>query len=156
MPKGEIGICAKVGVNVLHSAAEGGNMDVVRYLVEDCEQPVDERGGYLSETILTLAASNSNFNLAKYVLQQQKKAKGKQGCRDLLNMQDNDGCTVLHIAASKGLDDIVDLFLSYNSDKSLQLKCKKGNYTAMDMLDKRHPAYAYWKKRLDPQSNATE
>jgi len=98
------------GMTALHYAAEKGDIEVVKFLVEH-EADIDAQDTVLSRTAIHLAAENGNLDCIKYLVE-----KGA-------DVQDKDsyGATALHYAARSNHLDIVKFLVD-----------KKVDYTAKD------------------------
>ena len=100
---------------MLHDAAESGNLDLVKYLVEEKNLDVKAKSesGY---TVLHSAAWNGNLEMVKYLI--------KNGAD--VNAKSESGRTVLHSAASGNLDLVKYLV----EEKKLDVNAKEEVYGA--------------------------
>jgi ankyrin repeat protein len=93
------------GLSALHIAAGMGHARVARALIEACPDTaelLDERGG----TFLHAAARGGHSKVVQLAI-----ATEKPTLRRLLNMQDGDGNTPLHLAVAARAPDIADVLL---------------------------------------------
>lgn len=93
------------GLSALHIAAGMGHARVARALIEACPDTaelLDERG----ETFLHAAARGGHSKVVQLAI-----ATEKPTLRRLLNMQDGDGNTPLHLAVAARAPDIADVLL---------------------------------------------
>ena len=134
----------------IHGACEGGNLNVVQYLVEKCKVDCEVQT-YAKWRPLHIAASYGNLEIVKYLI---KKAKVEINCKDLqqntplflavkgkhfdiikylieetdasTNDTDSNGLNLLHIAAMNGYVEIFK-YLLQKTTLSLESTDKKGN-----------------------------
>ncbi len=99
------------GMTALHFAAQNGNTEVVKYLIENGAD-IEAQDTILSRSPMHLAAENGNLDCVKYL--------AEQGA-DLLD-KDSYGATALHYAAKNNRLDIIKYLVS-----------KKMDYTAKDV-----------------------
>ena len=99
------------GMTALHFAAQNGDTEVVKYLIENGAD-IHAQDTILSRSAIHFAAENGNLDCVKYIAEQ----KG-----DLLD-KDLYGATALHYAAKSNRLDVVKFLVS-----------KKMDYTARDI-----------------------
>ncbi|XP_057476228.1 ankyrin repeat-containing protein BDA1-like [Actinidia eriantha] len=98
------------GIIPLHVAAMEGREGAVRVLLNACPESL-QRVTKRSETVLHLALKNRHSACFKVLLEEIKKYNQEE----LLNWKDNEGNTVLHVATSLKLIEILEPLLSLNS-----------------------------------------
>ncbi|KAM0900673.1 hypothetical protein ACQ4PT_020500 [Festuca glaucescens] len=142
--KGKRGVDATVaattyrGMNALHAAVRGlGKLAVCRYLVDDVGMDVNMWDTSESKnTPLEHAVSGGNLPAARFLLD--------HGAD--LHQENEEGITVIHLAAMKGKSEIVKLLLSRGADvdaKSeegtpLHLAAVKGHESTVEVLLEHH------------------
>ena len=99
----------KDGGSVLHSAVRGGNVEVVRLLLENKVKTVPKT---FYETALHIAAEHNNVTIAKLLLDR------NPGCVDALKSR-SERCTALHLAADSGYLETCTTLLEAGADVSL-------------------------------------
>ncbi|KAL3524107.1 hypothetical protein ACH5RR_016941 [Cinchona calisaya] len=115
----------------LHIAAMEGKDDVARALVfayPESLQKVTHRG----ETALHLALKNGHCVTFRVLMEEVKRFNLKE----LLNRKDYEGNTILHIAASQKLLEILELLLSRESANAIKMDINSVNrrgYTTLDV-----------------------
>ncbi|CAK9188042.1 unnamed protein product [Ilex paraguariensis] len=122
----------------LQIAAIFGNIEVLKLLVKDCPESITlESVAWVTlfrETTFHLALKNDQWDFFEALITEIEKRKLDQ--EDLLNLKDNNGDTVLHIASDKGQTQIISLLLKNNARKGplvqVDFKNKKG-FTASDL-----------------------
>ncbi|XVF31062.1 hypothetical protein REPUB_Repub16aG0112900 [Reevesia pubescens] len=92
----------KEGMTVLHVAAKEGRVKILKILAKLCPDIWDMQDNK-GRTALHLAVGNEEFKAVKYIL----KTKLSNG---LINEQDFEGNTPMHIAATQGYQSIFELF----------------------------------------------
>ncbi len=114
------------GMTVVHSAAYGGNLDIVKYFVANAKNILEIRdnGGRVP---LHYAAYNGKLDVVKYFVDE-----GKVD----VNLRDNDGQVPLHSASWSGHLDVVEYLISKGAD--INAKDKDGK-TPLDVAtDQKH------------------
>ncbi|KAH1064608.1 hypothetical protein J1N35_029595 [Gossypium stocksii] len=125
------------GMTPLHYVVTMGNSNMIIQLLEACPECIEDVT-VLNETALHLALKNDQieaFNLLIGWLQKNRRKGAFVLEKKVLNWKDNDDNTVLHIAASKGLHQelelVLDSFLSFNID----VKAKNSHgLTALEII----------------------
>ncbi|KAK3217657.1 hypothetical protein Dsin_011627 [Dipteronia sinensis] len=117
----------------LHVAVVKGQSVLVRKLVSLCPESL-KKVTSKQETVFHLALKNSQSGVFQVLVDEIKKLN--QG--NLLNKKDDEGNTVLHIAAFKRLTEIVKLLLLESSSSSSRIQIQvnsvnKQGLTALDM-----------------------
>ncbi|XP_062589127.1 serine/threonine-protein phosphatase 6 regulatory ankyrin repeat subunit B-like [Saccostrea cucullata] len=112
------------GINVLHETARGGNVKILKFLLD---KGIDVKNtSFTGKTILHFCCKKGQKEMLKYVISKYP---------SLVKSIDNDGCNLLHDAACGGNIDIFKLLIKHNLDvKSktnkgktvLHLCCKNG------------------------------
>ncbi|WP_265024115.1 ankyrin repeat domain-containing protein [Wolbachia endosymbiont (group A) of Epagoge grotiana] len=114
------------GMTVVHSAAYGGNLDIVKYFVANAKNSLEikDNGGRVP---LHYAAYNGKLDVVKYFVDE-----GKVD----VNLRDNDGQVPLHSASWSGHLDVVEYLISKGAD--INAKDKDGK-TPLDVAtDQKH------------------
>ncbi|WP_264705646.1 ankyrin repeat domain-containing protein [Wolbachia endosymbiont (group A) of Gymnosoma rotundatum] len=123
------------GMTVMHSAAYGGNLDIVKYFVADAKNSLEikDNGGRVS---LHYAAYNGKLDVVKYFVD--------EGEVDV-NLKDSDGQTALHMASGGGHLDVV----GYLTSKGADIKAKdKDGKTPLDIaIDRKHDSIVKYLKQ---------
>ncbi len=131
------------GSTLLHFAADGGDMDQIKYLIEEkgmSARITDEDG----ETPLFRAAAMGHLEAVVYLLEEAGSSPldvnrlgqapihraARQGHLDIINyfikrnvpvnLTDNGGCTPLHYAAASGEPDLVRYLLKVGADARIK------------------------------------
>ncbi|XP_062611705.1 serine/threonine-protein phosphatase 6 regulatory ankyrin repeat subunit B-like [Saccostrea cucullata] len=132
-----LNVCDNNGNNVLHYTAEGGNVDLFKFL---------------SSKGLNV---NCTTNIGKTVLHMSCAWGREDMCRYLVNMypclisvRDNDGCTVLHSACRGGSVEVVYFLIEKGMDINsltndgktiLHIACLNGKFEVCVYLAENHP-----------------
>ena len=126
------------GWNVLHSASQGGNPEVIELMLSHV--PNIDSETKVGATPLMIAAGNDNLQAVKYLL--------KQGTDP--SLQDNDGWNVLHYASQGGNPELIELMLSHLP--SIDSVTKEGITPLMmaAVNDKLHAVRCLLKQGADP------
>ncbi|WP_264686029.1 MULTISPECIES: ankyrin repeat domain-containing protein [unclassified Wolbachia] len=123
------------GMTVMHSAAYGGNLDIVKYFVADAKNSLEikDNGGRVP---LHYAAYNGKLDVVKYFVD--------EGEVDV-NLKDSDGQTALHMASGGGHLDVV----GYLASKGADIKAKdKDGKTPLDIaIDRKHDSIVKYLKQ---------
>ncbi|WP_264336995.1 ankyrin repeat domain-containing protein [Wolbachia endosymbiont (group B) of Chorthippus brunneus] len=123
------------GMTVMHSAAYGGNLDIVKYFVADAKNSLEikDNGGRVP---LHYAAYNGKLDVVKYFID--------EGEVDV-NLKDSDGQTALHMASGGGRLDVV----GYLASKGADIKAKdKDGKTPLDIaIDRKHDSIVKYLKQ---------
>ncbi|TVU33354.1 hypothetical protein EJB05_25166, partial [Eragrostis curvula] len=142
------------GLFPIHAAALGSNLDVVLMLLKmcpDCTQLRDDQG----RTFLHIAVSKNgslfwlifcNYLGGPNRLHIQKDAGKVRRFASVVNAQDNEGNTALHLAAMAG-SPLIMLPLIWTKEVQLNLQNKKGE-TALDLSLRKMPSGVFY--GLDP------
>ncbi|KAJ4974912.1 hypothetical protein NE237_008086 [Protea cynaroides] len=123
----EPGICSlqdKDGKTPLHSAAIKGRVDILREILStslDSADMVTQRG----ETVLHLAVKNNHYEAFRYLMD-------TLDITDLLNMSDNDGNNILHLASARKVTAIVQ-YLVTKTNININAMNREG-FTALDVV----------------------
>jgi len=88
----------------LHEATHSGNLELVQYLIEECNADPSIVTCH-GNTILHMAAVSGNFELLKYLIDKWQAN---------VNAIDNDGYTILHYAAMGGNKDSVAYLIEHH------------------------------------------
>ncbi|KAL0330351.1 UNVERIFIED_CONTAM: Ankyrin repeat-containing protein NPR4 [Sesamum radiatum] len=108
----------------LHYAAIKGRINIIDEILSASLDSA-EATTYNGETILHLAVKNNQYDVVRYLTESINTSK-------LLNMQDNDGNTILHLATAAKLTAMVAYILKIGIDvNSLNRK----GYTALDVVE---------------------
>ncbi|MFP3021113.1 MAG: ankyrin repeat domain-containing protein [Wolbachia sp.] len=108
------------GMTVMHSAAYGGNLDIVKYFVADAKNSLEIKDNG-SRVPLHYAAYNGKLDVVKYFIDEEKVD---------VNLKDSDGQTALHMASGGGHLDVV----GYLASKGADIKAKdKDGKTPLDI-----------------------
>ncbi|MES1923143.1 hypothetical protein MHBO_004688, partial [Bonamia ostreae] len=102
------------GGNSAHYAAEGGHVEILKYLVEKGIEP--QQLTHTKRTVLHIATSNGQHDFCKYILQTYS---------DILHLVDIHGWNALHFAAAQGHVEIFDTLVEFNLD--VKAKSTKGD-----------------------------
>ena len=94
-----------IGFTPLISASYKGHLDIVTYLVEECQADVNKVDKE-NESPLALACSGQHFAVIDYLY--------KRGAD--VNVADNENCTPLYIASQEGRKEVMRLLIRYNAD----------------------------------------
>ncbi|WP_281508712.1 ankyrin repeat domain-containing protein [Wolbachia endosymbiont (group B) of Pandemis cinnamomeana] len=123
------------GMTVMHSAAYGGNLDIVKYFVADAKNSLEikDNGGRVP---LHYAAYNGKLDVVKYFVD--------EGEVDV-NLKDSDGQTALHMASGGGHLDV----MGYLASKGADIKAKdKDGKTPLDIaIDRKHDSIVKYLKQ---------
>ena len=112
---------------ILNRAALGGQLPVVRYLVEEVHANIENRGEY-GRTPLLQAADEGHANVVKYL--------ATEAGADLQSRDDRNGDTALHLAAFFNRLKAVDILLQINQKLA---KCRnKQNLTPYELAERNH------------------
>ncbi|XP_062146014.1 ankyrin repeat-containing protein BDA1-like [Alnus glutinosa] len=120
------------GVTPLHYVAQIGNLDLLSKFLEDCPTSVQDvtiRG----ETVFHIALKYNNLHALKYLIKWIQSATNEYASsweKKLLNWEDEEGNTVLHIAVSKNQPQVVRQLL--NAGVHINRKNLWG-FTALDI-----------------------
>ncbi len=107
--KADITLTDKTGKNALMHAAEKGNLDFVRFLTEDClEENSNQNAGQKENP----AAAKTKENTETQISERKKHSVAQ---KIDLNARDNDGNTVLMLAAKAGHAKVVAYLLEQNT-----------------------------------------
>ncbi|KAL8537211.1 hypothetical protein ACS0TY_012405 [Phlomoides rotata] len=108
----------------LHCAAVKGRINIIDEILSNSLE-FFETTTYNGETILHLAVKNNQYEVVKYLTESLNTGK-------ILNMQDNDGNTILHLATAGKLTAMVIYLLKIGIEvNSLNRK----GYTALDVVE---------------------
>ncbi|PIN23034.1 26S proteasome regulatory complex, subunit PSMD10 [Handroanthus impetiginosus] len=108
----------------LHCAAIKGRINIIDEIISISLESA-EMTTFNGETILHLAVKNNQYEVVKYLTENINISK-------LLNMQDNDGNTILHLATAGKLTTMVIYLLKIGTEvNSLNRK----GYTALDVIE---------------------
>ncbi|WP_264687016.1 ankyrin repeat domain-containing protein [Wolbachia endosymbiont (group B) of Rhopobota naevana] len=123
------------GMTVMHSAAYGGNLDIVKYFVADAKNSLEikDNGGRVP---LHYAAYNGKLDVVKYFVD--------EGEVDV-NLKDSDGQTALHMASGGSHLDV----MGYLASKGADIKAKdKDGKTPLDIaIDRKHDSIVKYLKQ---------
>lgn len=64
----EVGVMDSDGWTTLLSCSAGGHLELVKYLIEECGQPLDHKNK-IGQTVLMVAASNGHLGIVQYLHQ---------------------------------------------------------------------------------------
>jgi hypothetical protein len=92
------GFNIEVGKVALHFASDGGHLDIVQYLIEECHVDKDVRDDDYGSAAQHFASASGHIEILRYLI---------ETCHADKNAKDDDGCTALHYASAKGYMDIV-------------------------------------------------
>ena len=119
----------------LHYAVESGQVDILKYLIEEVECPPGTRGWHGS-TILHIAAQTKQFDVVQYLVESEK-------CRLDPSTEDEYGCSALYYACHSGDVEIVryliDCMMKEYMKKEDILYDQSTSFTKLDshgMLDR--------------------
>ncbi|WCR59677.1 MAG: Phosphocholine transferase AnkX [Wolbachia endosymbiont of Ctenocephalides felis wCfeF] len=122
------------GETVMHFAAYGGNLDIVKYLVVDAKNSLEIKDN--SDRVpLHYAAYNGKLDVVKYFIDEKKVDA---------NIKDKDGCTPLYWASWSGHLDVAEYLVNKGADISakgkdgktpLDIARNKGHSNIVDYLD---------------------
>ncbi|KAK3433981.1 hypothetical protein EUGRSUZ_D01257 [Eucalyptus grandis] len=114
----------KEGQSALHIAAFRGHINVIDGLITSCPDACDIINNK-GQTALHVAVMGGQVSVVKYIL-------GMPNQEDLINEQDTDGNTALHLAALHKENDIIDILAR---DKRVDRLAKnKDHLTALDIF----------------------
>ncbi|KAL3742740.1 hypothetical protein ACJRO7_018109 [Eucalyptus globulus] len=114
----------KEGQSALHIAAFRGHINVIDGLITSCPDACDIINNK-GQTALHVAVMGGQVSVVKYIL-------GMPNQEDLINEQDTDGNTALHLAALHKENDIIDILAR---DKRVDHLAKnKDHLTALDIF----------------------
>lgn len=120
----------------VHAAARGGNVEILKELLVDCEDVLAYRDK-MGSTVLHAAAGRGQVEVVKELVTS----------FDIINSTDNQGNTALHIAAYRGQSAIVDALILV-SPSLISVKNNMGaTFLHMAVLGLQTPAF----RRLDRQ-----
>ncbi|KAK3434005.1 hypothetical protein EUGRSUZ_D01530 [Eucalyptus grandis] len=115
---------ATEGQSALHIAAFRGHINVIDGLITSCPDACDIINNK-GQTALHVAIMGGQVSVVKYIL-------GMPNQEDLINEQDTDGNTTLHLAALHKENDIIDILAQ---DKRVDRLAKnKDHLTALDIF----------------------
>ncbi|KAJ8772467.1 hypothetical protein K2173_027644 [Erythroxylum novogranatense] len=117
----------------LHLAAIKGRVDIISVLLLACPQNIEDVNAQ-RETALHLGVKNNQFQAVEVLLDWIREIKRE----DVLNIKDELGNTVLHIAAWKKQRQVIELLLGFRTTmnpNSLQVNATNNSgLTALDVL----------------------
>ncbi|XVE86169.1 hypothetical protein DITRI_Ditri18aG0014300 [Diplodiscus trichospermus] len=123
----------KEGITPLHFVTRQGNLDLLVHFLEACPECIEDvnvRG----ETALHIAVQSNMFEALEVLLGWLRKihhGNANYWENKVLNFGDNEGNTILHIAAARNLPKVVELLLKCGIDKNaMNFEC----LTALDIL----------------------
>ncbi|WMT84150.1 ankyrin repeat domain-containing protein [Wolbachia endosymbiont of Listronotus oregonensis] len=123
------------GMTVMHSAAYGGNLDIVKYFVADAKNSLEIKDNG-SRVPLHYAAYNGKLDVVKYFIDEEKVD---------VNLKDSDGQTALHMASGGSHLDVVEYLASKGAD--IKAKDKDGK-TPLDIaIDQKHDSIVKYLKQ---------
>ncbi|XP_062114576.1 ankyrin repeat-containing protein ITN1-like [Humulus lupulus] len=114
----------KQGMTALHISARNGHIRVIRTLMEECPD-IGEMLDNRDRTALHIAVENKQVSVVNIFL-------NKRAFIDLINEQDNEGNTALHVAAIHGYYEII-IRLASNRKTNKRIINKMG-LTAFDII----------------------
>ncbi|XVF83504.1 hypothetical protein PTKIN_Ptkin16aG0493800 [Pterospermum kingtungense] len=127
----------KEGITPLHFVTRQGNLDVLVAFLNacpDCIEDVNVRG----ETALHIALQSNMLEAFEVLLgwlQKSHHEKAKYWENEILNWKDDEGNTILHIAAARNLPKVIELLLQRRIDKNAK---NLEGLTALDILQLRN------------------
>ncbi|XP_059443820.1 ankyrin repeat-containing protein BDA1-like [Corylus avellana] len=127
------------GVTPLHYATQTGDLHLLVEFLKACPKSIEDIT-IQRETVLHIALKHNMFDAFRLLLGWLRRAWFKNASlweKKLLNWQDEEGNTVLHIAVSKNQPQIVRLILNFRSFFRCKVDISAKNfrgYRALDML----------------------
>lgn len=124
------------GISVFMRAIEGGSMDIVKYLVEECKCDPNEKDKEYGITALMRAATSRRNDIVHYLLEKKANVKAR----------DKDGRNVLVFAATGRNTDIMETLVARGADLHntgrdgrtlLMTASEKGNLAMVEYLVKK-------------------
>jgi ankyrin repeat protein len=117
-----------LGSTALHFAAYDGNIDIVKYLID--EKGMDVNKTNCDCTPLYWAANAGHIDIIRYLILKMTK--------DAINQADSSGDTALHKAAEKGHIEMANLLLDRMSDTAIKQVDKNGDTALHKAAEKGH------------------
>ncbi|XVE99498.1 hypothetical protein REPUB_Repub03eG0204000 [Reevesia pubescens] len=120
------------GYTPLHHVAEQGNLHLLGNFIADCPECIQDVTNR-NETALHVAAKNNKLEALQVLAQSLRRTYfyGSFSGKKLLNWKDKDGNTVLHVAASNNLPQMVRLLLDCKVNMN---EINSSCMTALDVL----------------------
>ncbi|XP_058743216.1 protein ACCELERATED CELL DEATH 6-like [Vicia villosa] len=119
----------KYGYFPVHLASYGGHVEVVKKLLQYCPDPTEMLDTSHERNILHIAAKHEKYELVCYILQSEIPELHK-----LINQQDKNGDTALHLAA-RSLHPTIVYYLVNQNNKKVDLDLVNNNKeTAFDIV----------------------
>ncbi|XP_061164475.1 uncharacterized protein LOC133173510 [Saccostrea echinata] len=126
----------KYGYSVLHSAVLGGDVDIVKMLIDNGAnfRSLTNKG----ETVLHVCALDGKIQVCRYLI---------ENFPDLLKAKDQNGFTVLHSVCKGGNLEMISLLITKglnilestnNGQNVLEIACLRGKYDACKYLLEHH------------------
>ncbi|XP_022748005.1 ankyrin repeat-containing protein BDA1-like [Durio zibethinus] len=130
--KGLVRVKGRKGYTPLHCVAEQGNLRLLAQFLVDCPDCVQDVT-ILNETALHVAARSNKLEALQVLTQSLRRTYFYSSSlgKKLLNWKDKDGDTVLHIAASNNLPQMIKLLL--DSKVNINKTNSRGK-TALDVI----------------------
>lgn len=136
-PGGGVSIFKWEMVNrAVHAAARGGNLEMLKELLEDCSDVLAYRD-VQGSTILHAAAGRGQAEVAKDLV----------ATYDIINSRDNQGNTALHVAAFRGHLSVVEALITASPSSSTLTNNAGDTFLHMTVAGFRTPGF----RRLDRQ-----
>lgn len=136
------------GLFPIHMAALGNNIDVVRILLQKCPDCAELRDAQ-GRTFVHIAVSENSTRFIRMCtyLSREKRLFPKDACKvrrfaSVMNAQDNEGNTALHLAAMAGQPNTM-LQLIWTKEVQLNLQNKKAE-TALDLSLREKPSGVFY------------
>ncbi|KAE8076011.1 hypothetical protein FH972_014687 [Carpinus fangiana] len=127
-------IQGREGITPLHFAAQRGDLDLLVAFLRVCPDSIEDVT-VQRETVLHIALTNGNFDAFQLLLGWLRRAWFKDAFslgRKLLNWQDEEGNTVLHIAISRDQSQIVGWLTKFPLDINIE---NRSGFTAFEILE---------------------
>ncbi|XP_019864122.1 PREDICTED: uncharacterized protein LOC105316350, partial [Amphimedon queenslandica] len=129
-------------MQAVHFAAEVGAIDVLEYLVKDCECDLDRVDGAAKMSVLHYSTLNGHFSFIKYIINNYPQYTSLLNSTD-----DNNGLPIQHACVGSGLIQLVTFLFKMKCDFTIEDKdsyncvtwaCENGNLDLLRLLIKQY------------------
>ena len=124
--------------NLLMLACKSENIEIIKYLIRLGIDPLTKNK--YGNTCLHLSTYHNNFCCVGTILSYYEALNEQNKIKEILNIQNDDGDTVLHIAAKYNYINLTLLFISYQIRNNIKINFTKNNsgLTPIQLAIKNH------------------